>query len=74
MRYIKALIKTFKQMDKEILGWLSIMFGTILTIPCRIFESGIILIFVLMFVMRGFYLVFKEDFKEFINKVKSNLD
>lgn len=74
MRYIKALIKTFKQMDEEILGELSIILGLILTIPCMIFESGIILIFVLMFVIRGFYLIFKEYFKEFIDKVKSNLD
>lgn len=86
MRYVKALIKTIKQMDKFnrniSLGFFSLIFGMILSIPCRIFESHIILIPTVILIMIGMYLVSKtiweeslrDDFKKFINKVKSNLD
>lgn len=86
MRYIRALIKTIKQMDKfnrnMYLGYSSLIFGIILSIPCRIFESYIILIPTLTLIVIGEYLIFKtmweedlrDDFKKFINKVKGNLD
>lgn len=86
MRYIKALIKTIKQMDRfnrnMSLGFLSLIFGMILSIPCRIFESYIILIPTLIFIVVGMYLVSKtlweeslrDDLVKFINKIKSNLD
>lgn len=86
MRYIKALIKTIKQMDRlnrnMSLGFSSLIFGMMLSIPCRIFESYIILIPTLILIVVGMYLVYKafweeilrDDFKKFINKVRSNLD
>lgn len=86
MRYIKALIKTIKQMDRfnrnMSLGFLSLIFGMILSIPCRIFESYIILIPTLIFPIMWLYLILKSIWEEylrdelvkFIKKVKRNLD
>lgn len=86
MRYIKALIKTIKQMDRidrnMFLGSFCVTFGLVLTIPCEIFESYAVQIPTIVFIMMGFFLILKtfwevdlrDDFKKFINKVKNNLD
>lgn len=86
MRYIKALIKTIKQMDKtdrnDFLEISSLIIGLLFFIPCSIFESYILLIPSLIFPIMGLYLILKsiweedlrDDLVKFINKIKSNLD
>lgn len=86
MRYIKALIKTIKQMDKtdrsSFLGFSSLIFGICNGVISEIIELEIFTFSTFLFVLLGFYLIFKamweedlrDDLVKFIKKVKGNLD
>lgn len=83
MKFLKALIKTIKQMDEftknMFYGFCLLIFSLILFIPACIFDW--ISLFILICVSLGGFFVFKgfwiedgrEDFKRFISKIKNNM-
>lgn len=83
MKYIKALIKTVKQMGdfdrKMFIGLSLLVLGLILLIPTFFIPCLSILILCslligMYFVLSGFWMENKEDLKRFINKIKSNIE